>query len=580
LIAGMAPSSSAGNFSLNTGGRTVNELTAGDSLVISPTSGTDTGINYITCGNGSSAGSSVVYTLTGFTAGYTLTNITVYGGWKDAGRDQQAYTVSYSKVTAPATFISLGTVNYNPANPASVQSATRATLTAANGVLATNVAAVKFDFTTPTSENGYVGYAEIILAGMPSPQPVKWAVGNGNWDNGTLNWKSLVTAGTTSFLENNLTALDDSATGSSPITLTLTGNHSPTILTNNSTKSYILAGNFGVTNGSLVKNGISTLMFDNAGANNFTGIQINNGTVQVGNNDTNGSLGRANVTNNSVLAFNRADIVAISNLISGTGSLIQNGTGMVGLSATNSYTGNTTINAGTLALMEPGSISTSALISITNSATLDVTGRTDQTLYLISGKALKGSGSLKGNLLAQAGSTLNPGDAIGTLIVQSNVVLNGVLVMELNRTNLPASDELVSVGGIITAGGTLLVTNSGPTLQAGDVFQLFNQPVSGFTTTNLPDVGTNGWANNLANNGTLVVVSTSSPSLITQVAGNLLTLTWPTDHIGWRLQVQTNSLDQGLGTNWFEVTGSTITNQSLVPIDTANGGAFYRLVYP
>jgi hypothetical protein len=168
LIAGTAPSGSAGNFSLNSGGRTVSSLTAGDSLSIGPTSASDTTINYITCGNSSGAGSLVTYTLTGFAAGYTLTNITVYGGWKDAGRDQQAYTVSYSKVAAPATFISLGTVNYNPANPAAVQSATRATLRAANGVLATNVAAVKFNFTTPASENGYCGYAEISLYGMPT----------------------------------------------------------------------------------------------------------------------------------------------------------------------------------------------------------------------------------------------------------------------------------------------------------------------------------------------------------------------------------------------------------------------------
>ena len=171
LIAGMTPSSAVGNFSLNTAGRTVNSLTAGDSLTISPTSGTDTSLNYITCGNGNGAGSSVVYTLTGSAAGCTLTNITVYGGWKDAGRDQQAYTVYYSKVTAPASFILLRSVNFNPANPAGVQSATRATLTPASGVLATNVAAVKFDFTTPASENGYCGYAEVILSGTPSIPP-------------------------------------------------------------------------------------------------------------------------------------------------------------------------------------------------------------------------------------------------------------------------------------------------------------------------------------------------------------------------------------------------------------------------
>jgi hypothetical protein len=93
----------------------------------------------------------------------------VYGGWGDAGRDQQAYTVSYSKMATPTTFISLGSVNFNPANALAVQCSTRATLKPANGVLATNVAAVKFDFTTPVPENGYCGYSEINLYGQPTP---------------------------------------------------------------------------------------------------------------------------------------------------------------------------------------------------------------------------------------------------------------------------------------------------------------------------------------------------------------------------------------------------------------------------
>ena len=171
LIAGKSPSSTSGSFTLEVPGRSVNFLTdGGDGALtqINGTSGATTSANYVTCGNGGGAGTLVTYTLTGFAAGYTLTNITVYAGWKDAGRDQQAYTVYYSKVATPTTFVLLGSVNYNPANPAGAQSATRATLTPTNGVLATNVAAVKFDFTTPASENGYVGYTEIALFGTPT----------------------------------------------------------------------------------------------------------------------------------------------------------------------------------------------------------------------------------------------------------------------------------------------------------------------------------------------------------------------------------------------------------------------------
>src|ERR1019366_8790331 len=132
LIAGQAPSSSSGNFSMEITGRNVKALTAG-------------------------AGALLIYSLAGSATGYNLSNIVVYGGWADNGRDQQAYTVSYSTMLAPTNFIALTSVNLNPSDPANAQSATRVTLSSATGALATNVAAVKFDFGSPSSENGYCG---------------------------------------------------------------------------------------------------------------------------------------------------------------------------------------------------------------------------------------------------------------------------------------------------------------------------------------------------------------------------------------------------------------------------------------
>jgi len=59
-----------------------------------------------------------------------------------------------------------------------------------------------------------------------------------------------------------------------------------------------------------------------------------------------------------------------------------------------------------------------------------------------------------------------------------------------------------------------------------------------------------------------------------------LQLSWPGDHTGWTLQVQTNDLDAGIGPNWQDVAGSTMTNQVLIPISPANGAVFYRLIHP
>ena len=96
------------------------------------------------------AGSSLTYRLTESKNGYDLTNITVYGGWADGNRDQQAYTVYYSTVTAPAIVYPFGQRQLQPIGSCKRAVRHRVTLTPATGVLASNVAAVKFDFTSPT----------------------------------------------------------------------------------------------------------------------------------------------------------------------------------------------------------------------------------------------------------------------------------------------------------------------------------------------------------------------------------------------------------------------------------------------
>jgi hypothetical protein len=170
LIAGRPPSSAVGSFNLESqgGNRDVNSLTAGVSLTINSVGSPNTtcSTNYVTCGDGGGAGSILIYTLPASASGYNLTNITVYSGWQDNGRDAQAYHVSYSTVINPAAFTPLTSVNYNPAVAGSTASVNRAILSdSVGGVIAANVAAVKFDFTSPGSENGYTGYGAITVGG-------------------------------------------------------------------------------------------------------------------------------------------------------------------------------------------------------------------------------------------------------------------------------------------------------------------------------------------------------------------------------------------------------------------------------
>jgi hypothetical protein len=72
----------------------------------------------------------------------------------------------------------------------------------------------------------------------------------------------------------------------------------------------------------------------------------------------------------------------------------------------------------------------------------------------------------------------------------------------------------------------------------------------------------------------------SSPFLTFAGGGSSMTLSWPADHRGWLLQVQTNDLNAGLGTNWFTVQGTDSTNQMIISPSPANGPVFYRLVSP
>ncbi len=57
-------------------------------------------------------------------------------------------------------------------------------------------------------------------------------------------------------------------------------------------------------------------------------------------------------------------------------------------------------------------------------------------------------------------------------------------------------------------------------------------------------------------------------------------LSWPADHVGWTLEVQTNSPGTGLGTNWVRIPGSSATTSQAFTLDPAADSVFYRLVFP
>jgi hypothetical protein len=199
---------------------------------------------------------------------------------------------------------------------------------------------------------------------------------------------------------------------------------------------------------------------------------------------------------------------------------------------------------------------------------------------------LSGIGTIGGTVTVNG--TVAPGSpsAIGTLTCSANATLNDTNLMKLDETVSPSND-LLSVTGTLTYGGALNVT-SGSTFAAGDSFRLFTATTyhGSFSATNLPSLNSGlSWNWNPAS-GTLSVVpsvNTNPTNIIATVSGNVLQLSWPSDHTGWRLLVQTNHLAAGISLNtndWTTVPGSAGIDQTNITINPLQPAEFYRLVYP
>jgi autotransporter-associated beta strand protein len=239
----------------------------------------------------------------------------------------------------------------------------------------------------------------------------------------------------------------------------------------------------------------------------------------------------------------------------------------------NVYTGNTLVSGGILQVDAP-------------------LGGTSVT---VSGPGvLAGAGpfSSAGSVTINSGGTLSPGgnaalaSAIAIMTNFGTLTLNSgsTTYLEVNLTT-KTNDSIRGLNTMVYNGCTLLVTNTGAqVITNGSVFKFFfaTNYIPGAVTV-VPPAPAYGlvWdTSQLAVDGTLRVmpVNTNSPTLGTSKSGNSLTLSWPADHAGWRLQVQTNTA--GLGTNWLTVANTTNNLSLTVPIVPTNPPVFYRLVYP
>ena len=284
-----------------------------------------------------------------------------------------------------------------------------------------------------------------------------------------------------------------------------------------------------ITGNSVTKVGTGTWIL--TGNNTYSGTTtISGGALQIGAGGNSGTLGTGNVTDNASLIFNLYTNAIYANSISGSGSLTQAGFGILTLSAADSYSGATCISAGTLALTNSGSIASSTNINLANGALFDVSGTPNGSMTLVIGKTLSGEGSVNGNFIIGNGATLAPGNNdLGALSFNNSLTLNPGSKTVLEISHDSQTNNAVSVAGVFTSNGSLIVSNADDPEQAGDVFQLFTAASYGgnFFSLTLPALAPGlYWDTSALNTAGFVRVVVETPPTIGSVgrAGGQLVL--------------------------------------------------------
>lgn len=142
----------------------------------------------------------------------------------------------------------------------------------------------------------------------------------------------------------------------------------------------------------LVKTDTGTLVL--SGDNTYTGgTTVSGGTLQIGDGGTTGSI-QGDVTNNGSLAFSRSDDVTFGGVVSGSGKLVQAGTGTLTLTGSNTYTGGTLVQSGILEVVSGMALGTGDITVSNDRFDPASTLKVNQGISLSNHVMLQGYGTL------------------------------------------------------------------------------------------------------------------------------------------------------------------------------------------
>ncbi|MEA7660372.1 autotransporter-associated beta strand repeat-containing protein [Salmonella enterica subsp. enterica serovar Altona] len=235
--------------------------------------------------------------------------------------------------------------------------------------------------------------------------------------------------------------------------------------------------------GQVVKSGDDVLTL--SGANSYSGgTLISDGTLVASNVD---ALGSGDVTNNATLELNTGG--TFDNAIGGSGNVVKSGADTLTLSGSNSYTGGTTISGGTLVAsnveaLGTGDVTNNATLELNTGGdfinNIGGTGRVeksgDDTLTLSGSNTYTGGTLINGGtLVASNVEALGTGDvtdnatlALNTGGTFDNAISGSGQVVKSGDETLTLSGTNSYTGGTTISGGTLVATNV-EALGSGDV---------------------------------------------------------------------------------------------------------------
>ena len=507
-----------------------------------------------------------------------------------------------------------------------------------SGVVVANMATAGYTRTLSVGNNGGSGSFSGTIADGANDTLSLIKSGTGT---ATLSGANTYSGGTT-FTNGYLTANNNAAFGTGPVTISGSANRlvisdGLTVANNitiNASASYnsrglienSSTGNATLSGGTITINGLTTagghlgslsgsLTINDAinasvtvvhrlgtviygGGGNYANLMVRSGTARLG---ANNGLSTSATVDLALSGTTALDLSGYNQILAGITRVTAGNTGYITNSSattdstltttsTSSYAGSIvdgsahkvalTVNGGSLTLAGTNNYTGATTIS---NGTLLVSGAIGNSAVTVkAGATLGGTGSFGGAVTVQGGGTLSPGASIGTLTISNRLTLAGTTFVEVNSTN--GQSDLVQGVTNLTYGGSLVVSNvAGIQPTNGQTFQLFTVPATfagNFSSITPALTGGNAWSFNPTNGVLSVVSATASyPTKISfSVTGGTLTLTWPATHLGW--WAQSNSLGLANPSNWFDIPGSSsLTNLNIIP-SSSRTNVFYRLRSP